>query len=59
MNDVLRDIKEANLEDWMTTPAGQAIVGIDAIKPAAEVVYDMADEALELFERATETSATA
>ena len=59
VNDVLRDIKEANLEDWMTTPAGQAIVGIDAIKPAAEVVYDMADEALELFERATETSATA
>jgi len=35
------------------------IVGIDAIKPAAEVVYEMADEALELFERATETSATA
>ena len=55
----MRDIKEAKIEDWMTTPAGQAIVGIDAIKPAAEVVYDMADEALELFERATETSATA
>ena len=44
-------IKEARMEDWMTTPAGQSVVGIHAIKPAAEVVYAMVEEAQQAFER--------
>lgn len=38
-------IREAQMQDWMTTPAGQAVAGIRALKPAAEVVFEMADEA--------------
>lgn len=38
-------IREAQMHDWMTTPAGQAVAGIRALKPAAEVVFEMADEA--------------
>lgn len=38
-------IREAQMHDWMTTPAGQAVAGIHALKPAAEVVFEMADEA--------------
>ncbi len=35
----------------MTTPAGQSVVGIHEIKPAAEVVYVMVEEAQQAFER--------
>ena len=49
VEDVLRDIKEAKIEDWMTTPAGQAIVGIDSVKSVSSVIRDVSDEALELF----------
>ena len=35
----------------MTTPAGQAVVGIHEIKPAAQVVYDLVEEALDQFDR--------
>ena len=44
-------IKEARMEDWRTTPAGQSVVGIHEIKPAAEVVYAMAEEAQDAFEQ--------
>ena len=44
-------IKEARMEDWMTTAAGQSVVGIHEIKPAAEVVYAMVEEAQQAFER--------
>ena len=51
VRDVQAGIKEARLEDWMTTPAGQAVVGIHEIKPAAEVVYSLVEEAMEQFDR--------
>jgi len=51
VNDVLAGIKDARLEDWITTPAGQAVVGIHEIKPAAEVVYSLVEEAMEQFDR--------
>ena len=35
----------------VTTAAGQSVVGIRAIKPAAEVVYEMVEEAQECFEK--------
>ena len=44
-------IQEARKEDWMWTPAGQSVVGIDKIQPAAEVVYSMVEEAMDQFER--------
>jgi NAD(P)H-dependent flavin oxidoreductase YrpB (nitropropane dioxygenase family) len=51
VGDVLEGIKEGKMEDWMTTPAGQSAVGIHAIRPAADVVYGLAEEALDCFER--------
>lgn len=51
VQDILTGIREQHLEDWMTTPAGQAVVGIHEIKPAAEVVYDLVEEAMEQFDR--------
>ena len=47
----LRDgIDDAKMEEWMTTPAGQSVVGITAVRPAADVVYSLAEEAIERFE---------
>ena len=53
VDDTLAGIREARMEDWMTTPAGQAVVGIHEIKPAAEVVYSLVEEAMEQFDRVT------
>lgn len=50
VRDLLVGIEEARMEDWMTTPAGQSVVGIHAVRPAAEVVLDMAEQAQELLE---------
>ncbi|MFN0148678.1 MAG: NAD(P)H-dependent flavin oxidoreductase [Dehalococcoidia bacterium] len=51
VNEVLEGIREARMEDWMTTPAGQSVVGIHSIRPAAEVVYSMVEEAMDQFDR--------
>lgn len=45
VGEIQRGIHEAKMEDWMTTPAGQSVVGIHSIKPAAQVVFDMAEQA--------------
>ena len=47
---IQRAIREADMEDWMTTPAGQAVVGIHEIKPAAQLVFDIVEEALDRIE---------
>ncbi len=44
-------IREGRMEDWMYTPAGQSVVGVDKIQSAAEVVYQMVEDAQEQFER--------
>ena len=51
VSSVLAGIREARMEEWMTTPAGQSVVGIHEIKPAAEVVYDMVEQAQEMLDR--------
>ena len=51
VREVQAGIKEARMEDWMTTPAGQAVVGIHEIKPAAEVVFSLVEKAMEQFDR--------
>jgi NAD(P)H-dependent flavin oxidoreductase YrpB (nitropropane dioxygenase family) len=48
---ILQGIRQSRMEDWMTTPAGQSVVGIHEIKPAAQVVFDMVEEAQELLEQ--------
>ncbi len=58
VNPVLADIQQAGMEDWITTPAGQSVVGIHEIKPAAEVVFDIAEEALEMLEGLAGESST-
>jgi hypothetical protein len=45
------------MEDWMTTPAGQSVVGIHSIRPAAEVVYALAEEAQDMFDQMMGTPA--
>jgi NAD(P)H-dependent flavin oxidoreductase YrpB (nitropropane dioxygenase family) len=51
VNPLLAGIRQAHMEDWMTTPAGQSVVGVHEIRPAAEVVYDLVEEAQEHLER--------
>ncbi|MDA1002715.1 MAG: nitronate monooxygenase [Chloroflexi bacterium] len=53
VDEILAGIREAHMDDWMTTPAGQSVVGIHEIKPAAEVVYQMVEEAQDAFDRIT------
>ena len=51
VGEIQRGIREAKMEDWMTTPAGQSVVGIHSIKPAAQVVFDMVEEAQDHFDQ--------
>jgi NAD(P)H-dependent flavin oxidoreductase YrpB (nitropropane dioxygenase family) len=51
VSDIQEGIRQAKMEDWMTTPAGQSVVGIHSIRPAAEVVYSLVDEAQDMFDR--------
>jgi NAD(P)H-dependent flavin oxidoreductase YrpB (nitropropane dioxygenase family) len=53
VGEVQRGIREARMEDWMTTPAGQSVVGVREMKPAAEVVFDMVEEAQDHLEQLT------
>ena len=48
--DLLDGIRDGKVEEWMTTAAGQSVVGINAVRPAADVVYSLAEEAIERFE---------
>ncbi len=45
--DIEAGIREARKEDWRYTPAGQSVVGVDRVQPAAELVYSMVEEALD------------
>ena len=53
VRDLLKDIKENKVEDWMTSPAGQSVVGIRKVRPAADVVFEIAEEALVQLEQLT------
>ena len=48
--DIQTGIREAQILDWMTTPAGQSVAGVSELKPAAEVVYAIVEEAQEMLE---------
>ena len=47
---VLAGIAQAGMESWSSTPAGQSVVGIREMKSAADVVFDMVEEAQERLE---------
>ena len=51
VSDIQEGIRQAKMEDWMTTPAGQSVVGIHSIRPAAEVVYSLVEGAQDMFDR--------
>jgi NAD(P)H-dependent flavin oxidoreductase YrpB (nitropropane dioxygenase family) len=51
VGEILEGIRQNRMEDWMTTPAGQSVVGIHSIRPAAEVVYSMVEEAMDQLDR--------
>ena len=48
---LLAGIKDAHMDDWMTTPAGQSVLGVKSIRPASQVVLSMAEQAQECLER--------
>jgi NAD(P)H-dependent flavin oxidoreductase YrpB (nitropropane dioxygenase family) len=48
--DIMQSAQEAHFEPFMGSPAGQAIGTIHEIKPCREIVYDMVDEARDVFD---------
>ena len=57
VRDLMEDIKENKVEDWMTSGAGQSVVGVRKLRPAAEVVFEIAEEAqVQLEQLAGETA---
>ena len=51
VSNIMAGINQAKMEDWQTTPAGQSVVGIHSIRPAAEVVFSLVEEAQDQFDR--------
>jgi NAD(P)H-dependent flavin oxidoreductase YrpB (nitropropane dioxygenase family) len=54
VRDFQRSIRENNLTDFMTTPAGQIIGAIDKVRTCAEVLEDIGSEAREMIARLTQ-----
>ena len=54
VGDLIRGISDWHIDEWMTTPAGQVVGMIDQIKPARQVVFDIVEEARDVFDRITE-----
>jgi NAD(P)H-dependent flavin oxidoreductase YrpB (nitropropane dioxygenase family) len=50
VSDVLTAVRENRIADFMGSPAGQVVGMIDEMKPAAQVIFDMVDEAQEVLE---------
>ena len=50
VNDVLTAVRDHRITDFMGTPAGQVVGMIEEMKPAAQIVFDMVDEAQEILE---------
>lgn len=48
--DIMQSAQESRFEPFMGSPAGQVVGAINAIKPCREIVYDMVDEARDVFE---------
>jgi NAD(P)H-dependent flavin oxidoreductase YrpB (nitropropane dioxygenase family) len=48
--DIKASAFDHDLKDFMTEAAGQGVDFVDQIKPARQIVMDMADEAFEVFD---------
>ena len=44
-------IDDWHIDEWMTTPAGQGVGMIDSIKPTRQVVFDIVEEARDMFDQ--------
>lgn len=49
--DLQRSIRDHRIADWMGSPAGQVVGMIKEMKPAAQIVFDIVDEARDAFDR--------
>ena len=58
VNDVLTAVREHRIADFMGSPAGQVVGMIDEMKPAAQIVFDIIDEAQEVLETLSGVSET-
>jgi NAD(P)H-dependent flavin oxidoreductase YrpB (nitropropane dioxygenase family) len=58
-NPVLAAARQAGNDDFLSSPAGQAIGTVEAIKPSREVVLDIVGEALDVLEGVTGVPAEA
>ena len=50
VGEFLQSIRSWHIDDWMTTPAGQVVGMIDQIKPSRQIVFDMVEEARDMFD---------
>ena len=50
VNDVVTAVRDHRIADFMGSPAGQVVGMIDEMKPAAEIVFDIVDEAQGILE---------
>jgi NAD(P)H-dependent flavin oxidoreductase YrpB (nitropropane dioxygenase family) len=48
--DLMQSVQESRFEPFMGTPAGQAIGTVHEIKACRDMVYDMVDEARDVFD---------
>lgn len=48
--DFLQSIRSWHIDEWMTTPAGQVVGMIDQIKPSRQIVFDIVEEARDMFD---------
>jgi NAD(P)H-dependent flavin oxidoreductase YrpB (nitropropane dioxygenase family) len=51
VRDVQASIREHRMTEFMTSPAGQIVGAIDAVKPAGQVVQEIGAEARQILER--------
>ena len=51
--DVKQSVMDWGIEPFMTEAAGQGVGFVDTMKPARQIVFDMVEEALAVFENLT------
>ncbi len=57
VNDVLTSVRDHRIADFMGSPAGQVVGMIDELRPAAQIVSDIMDEAREALNALSPVSA--
>jgi len=55
-SDYIQAANDHRREDLMTEAAGQGVAFVTSMKPARQIVFDLVEEALDVFERLTSES---